>query len=353
MGGNDGGITFYVQADGKLCFAHNYLALEYFYVRSDAPVPAGEHFLSMEFEPSGKPDFQARQRLAGGRDAVDRRRAGRSRRCAGHHADPAGAGRRDARRCRYRSDGRSRLCVAVRVHRDDRARDRRRERRTRRRSRIGDEDRTCQTGSVAPADGSVLPFPPAPTASVAARTLQASSMKRRVEPGHLPPDAPNILIVLLDDVGFGLPDASGGPIHTPTLSRRARRHHYNAFHTTAICSPTRAALLTGRNHQRVGSGTIAERAVDFDGYTGVIREPRRPWRKSSAITATRPRPSASGTTPRPPRRRRWARSRCGRPAKGSVSTTSTASSQARRRSGNRDCTKTSIPSSRPATKRII
>ncbi len=96
-------------------------------------------------------------------------------------------------------------------------------------------------------------------------------MKRRVEPGHLPPDAPNILIVLLDDVGFGLPDTYGGPIHTPTLSRVARDGiSYNAFHTTAICSPTRAALLTGRNHQRVGSGTIAERAVDFDGYTGVI-----------------------------------------------------------------------------------
>ena len=62
-----------------------------------------------------------------------------------------------------------------------------------------------------------------------------------------------------------------GPIHTPTLSRIANQGiSYNAFHTTSICSPTRAALLTGRNHQRVGSGTIAERAVDWDGYTGVI-----------------------------------------------------------------------------------
>ena len=88
---------------------------------------------------------------------------------------------------------------------------------------------------------------------------------------HLPKDAPNILIILLDDVGFGLPDTYGGPIHTPTLSRIASQGiSYNTFHTTAICSPTRAALLTGRNHQRVGSGTIAERAVDWDGYTGVI-----------------------------------------------------------------------------------
>ena len=122
-----------------------------------------------------------------------------------------------------------------------------------------------------PADGSVLPFPPTPSASVAGPTLQTSKHQRRVEKSHLPKDAPNILIILLDDVGFGLADTYGGPIHTPTLTRIANQGvSYNAFHTTAICSPTRAALLTGRNHQRVGSGTIAERAVDWDGYTGVI-----------------------------------------------------------------------------------
>ena len=120
-------------------------------------------------------------------------------------------------------------------------------------------------------DGSVLPFPPTPSASVAAPTLQDSTMVRRAEPNYLSKDAPKILIILLDDVGFGLPDTFGGPIHTPTLSRLANQGiSYNAFHTTSICSPTRAALLTGRNHQRVGSGTIAERAVDWDGYTGVI-----------------------------------------------------------------------------------
>ena len=123
----------------------------------------------------------------------------------------------------------------------------------------------------APADGSVLPFQPTPSASVAAPRLQDSKHQRRVEQNHLPKNAPNILIILLDDVGFGLADTYGGPIHTPTLSRIANEGiSYNAFHTTAICSPTRAALLTGRNHQRVGSGTIAERAVDWDGYTGVI-----------------------------------------------------------------------------------
>ncbi len=122
-----------------------------------------------------------------------------------------------------------------------------------------------------PTDGSVLPFPPVPSASVAGETLQESKMVWRKEAQHLPKGAPNIVIILLDDVGFGLAETYGGPIHSPTLSRIANDGiSYNAFHTTAICSPTRAALLTGRNHQRVGSGTIAERAVDFDGYTGVI-----------------------------------------------------------------------------------
>ena len=124
---------------------------------------------------------------------------------------------------------------------------------------------------AAPADGSVLPFPPTPSASIAGPTLQESKHQRRQEPHHLRPDAPNILIVLIDDVGFAQTDTFGGEIHTPTLSRlRDEGICYNSFHTTAICSPTRAALLTGRNHQRVGSGTIAERAVDWDGYVGVI-----------------------------------------------------------------------------------
>jgi len=125
--------------------------------------------------------------------------------------------------------------------------------------------------SAAVTDGAILPFPPVPSASIAGPTLQESKHVRRQEPKHLPANAPNILIVLLDDVGFGQPEAFGGEIKTPTLSRlREEGISYNAFHTTAICSPTRAALLTGRNHQRVGSGTIAERATDWDGYSGII-----------------------------------------------------------------------------------
>ncbi len=80
-------------------------------------------------------------------------------------------------------------------------------------------------GAAATNDGSVLPFPPVPSASVAAETLQDSKHQRRVGPNHLPKDAPNIVIILLDDVGFGLPDNFGGPIHTPTLSQACQGRH--------------------------------------------------------------------------------------------------------------------------------
>jgi len=122
-----------------------------------------------------------------------------------------------------------------------------------------------------PGDGSVLPFPPQPMAGVVKPRLQDSTMKWPAPAQHLPKDAPNILIVMLDDVGFGVSETFGGMVRTPTFDKLAKGGiRYNAFHTTSICSPTRAALLTGRNHTRVGSGTIAERAVAFDGYTGVI-----------------------------------------------------------------------------------
>ncbi len=125
--------------------------------------------------------------------------------------------------------------------------------------------------SAASDDGSILPFPPTPMAGIAKPRLQDSTMKWPEQPQRLPKDAPNIMIVLIDDVGFGVADTFGGEVHTPALSRLAEEGiRYNAFHTTSICSPTRAALLTGRNHTRIGSGTIAERAVAFDGYTGVI-----------------------------------------------------------------------------------
>ena len=105
----------------------------------------------------------------------------------------------------------------------------------------------------------ILPFPPTPSASIAGRTMQESHHQRRVEPRRLPDDAPNILIVLIDDAGPGMPTTFGGEIHTPTMDRICETGiAYNRFHTTAMCSPTRASLLTGRNHHRVGAGQIAE-----------------------------------------------------------------------------------------------
>jgi arylsulfatase A-like enzyme len=117
----------------------------------------------------------------------------------------------------------------------------------------------------------VLPFPTPPMGGKVGPTMQESVHKWREQPRHLPEDAPNILIIMLDDAGFGQASTFGGEIETPTLSRLANEGiSYNAFHTTAMCSPTRAALMTGRNHNRVGFGQIAELANDWDGYTGII-----------------------------------------------------------------------------------
>ena len=125
----------------------------------------------------------------------------------------------------------------------------------------------------------VLPFPPKPSGSIANRTMQESVYSPLPAPRHLPAGAPNILIVLIDDAGPALPTTYGGEINTPTLDRIAKAGiSYNRFHTTAMCSPTRACLLTGRNHHRVGNGQIAELANDWDGYSGVIP-------KSSATAA--------------------------------------------------------------------
>jgi len=116
----------------------------------------------------------------------------------------------------------------------------------------------------------ILPFAPKPSGSIAGRTIQDSVYSPLPATSRLPKDAPNILIVLIDDVGPGQTDTYGGEIHTPTLSKVANEGiSYNRFHTTAMCSPTRAALLTGRNHHRVGAGQIAELANDWDGYSGV------------------------------------------------------------------------------------
>ncbi|HEV3384354.1 MAG TPA: arylsulfatase [Gemmata sp.] len=84
-----------------------------------------------------------------------------------------------------------------------------------------------------------------------------------------PAQAPNVLIVLIDDMGFGQSSAFGGPVHMPTCEKMAKGGlRYNKFHTTALCSPTRAALLSGRNHHVCNMGSITETATAFPGQTG-------------------------------------------------------------------------------------
>ncbi|RHW77798.1 arylsulfatase [Colwellia sp. RSH04] len=128
--------------------------------------------------------------------------------------------------------------------------------------------------------GQTLPFPEPKSASTVGNTLADSKHQWRSDTKHLPKDAPNIIIFMTDDAGFSNPETFGGPVHMPTLDRLANTGiTYNSFHTTAMCSPTRASLLTGRNHHRVGAGQIAEFASDWDGYVGKIP-------KSTATFAT-------------------------------------------------------------------
>ncbi|MBV8676078.1 MAG: arylsulfatase, partial [Planctomycetaceae bacterium] len=123
-----------------------------------------------------------------------------------------------------------------------------------------------------------LPHADPPFKGVAHRTL-AGSKPDFPQPVKPPKDAPNVLLVLIDDAGFGNPSTFGGPCQTPTLSKLATEGlRYNRFHVTALCSPTRAALLSGRNHHAVGFGSIAEFAGGWPGYNST-------WPKSAASVA--------------------------------------------------------------------
>jgi len=119
-------------------------------------------------------------------------------------------------------------------------------------------------------DGRFLPAQPQPfQGQIELNALQSKqAWPARVVP---PKGAPNILLVLTDDVGFGAPSTFGGIIPTPTMDRIAANGlRYPNFHTTALCSPTRAALITGRNHHSVGFGVISELATGFPGYNSVM-----------------------------------------------------------------------------------
>src|SRR5689334_11631918 len=101
-------------------------------------------------------------------------------------------------------------------------------------------------------------------------TTLADSKPAWPAPAQAPKGAPNVVVILLDDVGFAATEVFGGPVKTPDLARLAANGlRYNNFHTTAFCSPSRAALLSGRNDHQVGFGDIAESAQGFPGYNTI------------------------------------------------------------------------------------
>ena len=114
---------------------------------------------------------------------------------------------------------------------------------------------------------------------VSNRTLQGSKPDWNLIGHPEPPEgSPNVLLVLIDDAGFGNAGTFGGPIDTPNYSRMADRGlRYNRFHVTALCSPTRAALLTGRNNHAVGFGSVGEFSSGFPGYTAMVPGDCTPW----------------------------------------------------------------------------
>ena len=187
---------------------------------------------------------------------------------------------------------------------------------------------------VLPTDRSVLPIPEPQYPHSTVFDARNATPPPRFEV-KAPADAPNVLIVLIDDMGFGQSSAFGGPIHMPTVERLANDGlRYNEFHTTALCSPTRAALLSGPqpSHEQHGLDhgdrhrlPRADRAASQQRGAG--------GGDAAAERLQHRRLSASPTRPRPGKSARPARPTAGRPAR--ASTSSTASSAARPTSGRR------------------
>ena len=129
-----------------------------------------------------------------------------------------------------------------------------------------------------PLSRDILPIPD--RAYVGGATYDAKDPDTKfppIRPLRPPKGAPNVLIVLIDDAGFGASSAFGGPCHAPTAERLAAGGlKYNRFHTTALCSPTRQALLTGRNHHSVNMGGITEIATSAPGYNSIRPKNKAP-----------------------------------------------------------------------------
>ena len=125
-------------------------------------------------------------------------------------------------------------------------------------------------GATTTITGKQIPPPPANFGGVI--NEKASDSKAWWAPRVVPPkSAPNVLLIMTDDQGFGAPSTFGGVIPTPAMDRIARAGlRYTNFHSTSLCSPTRAALITGRNHHSVGSGVVGEISTGFPGYDSII-----------------------------------------------------------------------------------
>ncbi len=136
---------------------------------------------------------------------------------------------------------------------------------------LGAQAQSAQ-GPIASRDGQpVLPYAEQKFRGNVGTTYLNSDPPQFPAPIAAPEGAPNVLLILLDDVGFGQFDVTGGGVPSPAMDKLAEDGLlYTRFHTTALCSPTRAALLTGRNHNVSGTGVITELATGYDGYTGII-----------------------------------------------------------------------------------
>jgi hypothetical protein len=183
----------------------------------------------------------------------------------------------------------------------------------------------------------ILPIPDIPPIGVT--TYDACDPDTKfppIVPLRPPPGAPNMLVILLDDVGFGASSAFGGPCATPIFEELAANGlKYTRFHTTALCAPNRAALLSGRNHHSVGFGNITETATSAPGQNCLRPNSKATIQESCDSTAMPPRSSANAT-----------RSQCGRAAQPvlsivgppeRVSNTSMVSSAARQTNGIQLC----------------
>jgi arylsulfatase len=128
----------------------------------------------------------------------------------------------------------------------------------------------CSPAATQTLDSRYLPPPPGSFGGEI--NLNAAQSSPCWTPRVVPPkDAPNVLLIMTDDVGFGAPSTFGGVIPTPNMDRVAQMGlRYTQFHSTALCSPTRAALITGRNHHSVGFGVISEMSTGYPGYDSTI-----------------------------------------------------------------------------------